>query len=65
MGITAYNQTSTLIKYDPLLSWPVPLTWSLKDATTVPLTYATVIRLLINHMKIVLIKFFNLVLLRV
>lgn len=42
MGITTFKQMSSQIKYDTLLSWPVPSTWSLEDATTVPLTYAMV-----------------------
>lgn len=29
--------------YDSLFSWPVPSTWSLEDAATVPLTYTLVI----------------------
>lgn len=29
-------------KPDPLLMWPVPESWSMEDATTIPLAYATV-----------------------
>ncbi|XP_029343631.1 fatty acid synthase [Acyrthosiphon pisum] len=40
MGITSINNMSSQIIYDPVLSWPVPSTWSLEEATTVPLAYA-------------------------
>eukprot|EP00102_Acyrthosiphon_pisum_P016442 XP_008187406.1 PREDICTED: fatty acid synthase-like [Acyrthosiphon pisum] len=40
MGITSLKEMSSKMIYDPLLSWPVPSTWSLEEATTVPLTYA-------------------------
>ncbi|XP_029343545.1 fatty acid synthase [Acyrthosiphon pisum] len=40
MGITSINNMSSQIIYDPILSWPVPSTWSLEEATTVPLAYA-------------------------
>lgn len=43
MGITTFKQMSAQIKYDALLSWPVPSSWSIEDATTVPLIYAMVI----------------------
>lgn len=69
MGITSYTQRSTQIKYDPLLSWPVPSTWSLKDAATVPLSYAMVTRVLTTHKNLSLITlitfFFTAVLLHV
>lgn len=42
MGITSFQQMHSRINYDPLLVWPVPSTWSLEDATTVPLAYAMV-----------------------
>jgi len=43
MGITSLKEISSkMINYDPLLSWPVPSTWSLEEATTVTLTYAMV-----------------------
>ncbi|CAH1725990.1 unnamed protein product [Aphis gossypii] len=40
MGITSLDEISTQIVYDPILSWPIPSTWSLEEATTVPLAYA-------------------------
>ncbi|XP_060835401.1 fatty acid synthase-like [Rhopalosiphum padi] len=40
MGITSFENISSQMIYDPLLSWPVPSTWSLEEATTVPLAYA-------------------------
>lgn len=43
MGICSFEEMSHQIKYDALLSWPIPSTWSLEEATTVPLTYAMVI----------------------
>jgi len=43
MGISPFTDMSSEIIYDPLLSWTVPLTWSLEEAATVPLSYAIVI----------------------
>lgn len=42
MGITSFQQMSPRINYNSLFMWPVPSTWSLEDATTVPLSYAMV-----------------------
>jgi len=43
MGITSFDEISSQMIYDPILSWPIPSTWSLEEATTVPLAYAMVI----------------------
>ncbi|XP_050423058.1 fatty acid synthase-like [Adelges cooleyi] len=40
MGILYYNKTENILTKDNYLSWPVPPTWSLQDAVTVPLPYA-------------------------
>ncbi|KAF0755952.1 fatty acid synthase-like isoform X1 [Aphis craccivora] len=40
MGITSFDEISSQMIYDPILSWPIPSTWSLEEATTVPLAYA-------------------------
>ncbi|XP_026822789.1 fatty acid synthase-like, partial [Rhopalosiphum maidis] len=40
MGITSFEKISSQMIYDPLLSWPIPSTWSLEEATTIPLAYA-------------------------
>ncbi|XP_050438788.1 fatty acid synthase-like isoform X2 [Adelges cooleyi] len=40
MGILSYNKTENILTKDNHLSWPVPPTWSLQDAVTVPLSYA-------------------------
>ena len=42
MGLAYYNPLESLQKPDPLLTWNVPKSWSLEDATTVPLLYAQV-----------------------
>uniref|UniRef100_A0A2H8TDM0 Fatty acid synthase n=1 Tax=Melanaphis sacchari TaxID=742174 RepID=A0A2H8TDM0_9HEMI len=39
MGITSLEKKSFQMIYDPILSWPIPPTWSLEEATTVPLAY--------------------------
>jgi len=52
MGITSLTKISSEEKYDDILSWPVPLTWTLENAATVPLTYALVsIREQINQTR--------------
>jgi len=43
MGITSFDEISSQMIYDPILSWPIPSKWSLEEATTVPLAYAMVI----------------------
>ncbi|EFA05201.1 fatty acid synthase [Tribolium castaneum] len=43
MGIISNGALSTLIASDPNLTWVVPPHWSLEDAATVPVVYATVI----------------------
>jgi len=43
MGISSFTQITSEIKHDSILSWPIPINWSLEDATTVPLAYAMVI----------------------
>ncbi|XP_050438841.1 fatty acid synthase-like [Adelges cooleyi] len=40
MGIFSYNKTENILTKYNSLSWPVPPTWSLQDAVTVPLPYA-------------------------
>lgn len=42
MGITPYQGLASMACFvDPLLTWKVPDTWSLQDASTVPVVYAT------------------------
>ncbi|XP_071547019.1 fatty acid synthase-like [Panulirus ornatus] len=41
MGLVAAGGLATSVEADPLLTWPVPASWSLKDASTVPVVYAT------------------------
>lgn len=41
MGIVPYRGLATVTTYDPLLKWDVPDSWTLEDAATVPLVYAT------------------------
>ncbi|XP_068233154.1 fatty acid synthase [Palaemon carinicauda] len=41
MGLVAAGGLATTVKADPLLTWKVPSAWSLKDAATVPVVYAT------------------------
>ncbi|KAK3875727.1 hypothetical protein Pcinc_019416 [Petrolisthes cinctipes] len=41
MGLVAAGGLATSVKADPLLTWPVPSSWSLQDAATVPVVYAT------------------------
>jgi hypothetical protein len=44
MGISSFEEISTQnTMHNALLSWPIPSTWSLEDATTVPLSYVMVI----------------------
>ncbi|VVC44020.1 Acyl transferase/acyl hydrolase/lysophospholipase,Acyl transferase,Malonyl-CoA [Cinara cedri] len=43
MGIFFFNQSSYQINYDEAFAWPVPTTWQLDDAVTVPLAYAMTI----------------------
>uniref|UniRef100_T1J426 Fatty acid synthase n=1 Tax=Strigamia maritima TaxID=126957 RepID=T1J426_STRMM len=43
MGIVACMGAATIVEYIPDLVWPVPDNWSLKDAATVPVVYATVL----------------------
>ena len=42
MGLVAAGGLATCVRADPLLTWPVPASWSLKEAATVPVVYATV-----------------------
>ncbi|VVC29220.1 Hypothetical protein CINCED_3A006213 [Cinara cedri] len=60
MGIASCNEMSSELKFDEILSWPVPTKWSLEEATTVPLNYALsyyVLNILcnLNHENTVLI----------
>ncbi|XP_063877296.1 fatty acid synthase-like isoform X1 [Scylla paramamosain] len=41
MGLVAAGGLATCVWADPLLTWPVPSSWSLKEAATVPVVYAT------------------------
>ncbi|GAB6033129.1 hypothetical protein CHUAL_012739 [Chamberlinius hualienensis] len=41
-GIVPYRGLATVTTYDPLLKWNVPDNWTLEEAATVPLVYATV-----------------------
>lgn len=41
MGLVAAGGLATNVRADPLLTWSVPASWSLKDAATVPVVYAT------------------------
>ncbi|KAG7154441.1 Fatty acid synthase-like [Homarus americanus] len=41
MGLVAAGGLATSVRADPLLTWLVPASWSLKDAATVPVVYAT------------------------
>lgn len=42
MGLVAAGGLATTVKADPLLTWTVPQSWSLQEAATVPVVYATV-----------------------
>lgn len=42
MGLVAAGGLATCVRADPLLTWDVPASWSLKEAATVPVVYATV-----------------------
>lgn len=41
MGLVAAGGLATTVKADPLLTWTVPQSWSLQEAATVPVVYAT------------------------
>lgn len=42
MGLVPAGGLATCVRADPLLTWDVPDRWSLKDAATLPVVYATV-----------------------
>lgn len=42
MGMVTSRGLTTLLQYDPYLSWKVPDEWSLEDAATTPVVYGTV-----------------------
>jgi len=42
MGLVEYGAVATLVLADPKYLWDVPASWTLEQATTVPLFYATV-----------------------
>lgn len=42
MGICGSKAMSSMVDGDECLMWPVPESWSLEDAATVPVVYATV-----------------------
>lgn len=44
MGLVATGGLATTVRADPLLTWTVPQSWSLQEAATVPVVYATVRR---------------------
>lgn len=41
MGLVAAGGLATSVRADPLLTWPVPVSWSLQEASTIPVVYAT------------------------
>lgn len=41
MGILTRATLSTLIMADPTMLWKVPDSWSLQDAASIPIVYAT------------------------
>lgn len=41
MGLVAAGGLATSVRADPLLTWTVPRDWSLQEAATVPVVYAT------------------------
>ena len=42
MGLVDAGGLATCVQSDPLLTWKIPDSWSLKDAATVPVVYSTV-----------------------
>lgn len=42
MGMIASQALTTLLEFDPFLSWKVPDHWSLEEAATVPVVYGIV-----------------------
>lgn len=42
MGLATYEQLTLKIIPDDTLNWVIPVGWTLEDAATVPLAYATV-----------------------
>lgn len=42
MGIVEAKGLAMSVTCDPLFTWPVPDSWSLQQAATVPIVYATV-----------------------
>ena len=47
MGMVAYGALGTVVHADKYLLWEVPEDWSLEDAATVPIVYATCIATLV------------------
>lgn len=41
MGMLAQGALATLVKADPTMLWNVPDSWSLQEAASVPVVYAT------------------------
>lgn len=41
MGMLGQGTLATLVKADPTMLWNVPDSWSLQDAASVPVVYAT------------------------
>lgn len=52
MGLVAAGGLATTVKADPLLTWTVPQSWSLQEAATVPVVYATVRTFMTLHFLI-------------
>lgn len=42
MGIVEFGSIGLQVQTDPYYTWEIPESWSLEDATTVPLLYAIV-----------------------
>ncbi|XP_062548539.1 fatty acid synthase-like [Armigeres subalbatus] len=43
MGVLPSGSLSSMVEADPCLTWPVPDSWSLEEACTVPIVYGTVL----------------------
>lgn len=51
MGVTETEGISSILKANMDLLWPVPASWSLDDAATIPLAYSIAFYILVrlNH----------------
>lgn len=54
MGLTMVDRNEPVLKLDPLSTWWIPESWTLAEASSVPLVYAHVSRIV---KKIFLLKF--------